>query len=65
MVVSSGAGTPLRMREPRALASITSLLGISEKDGLDAVSDTPRRILERNREKLGPGFVSPGVKEVR
>ncbi len=65
VVVSSGAGTPLRMRDPRAIASITSLLGISENKGLDAVSETPRRILERNREKLGPGFVSPGVKEVR
>ena len=65
VVVSSGAWTPLRMREPRAIASITSLLGISESRGLDAVSETPRRMLERNREKLGPGFVSPGVKEVR
>ena len=65
VVVTSGAGTPLRMREPRAIASITSLLGISEEKGLDAVSETPRRILERNREKLEPGFVSLGVKEVR
>ena len=65
VVVTSGAGTPLLMREPRAIASITSLLGISEEKGLDAVSETPRRILERNREKLEPGFVSPGVKEVR
>lgn len=64
VVVSSGAWTPLRMREPRAIASITSLLGLSENNGLDAVSETPGRILERNREKLGPGFVSPGVKEV-
>lgn len=65
VVVSSGAWTPLRMREPRAIASITSLLGISENEGLDAVSVIPTKILERNREKLGPGFVSPGVKEVR
>ena len=65
VVVSSGAWTPLRMREPRAIAAITSLLGLSENEGLDAVSETPRMILERNREKLGPGFVSPGVKEVR
>ena len=64
VVVSSGAWAPLLMREPRALASITSLLGLSEDQGLDAVSETPRRILARNREKLGPGFVSPGVKEV-
>jgi len=65
VVVSSGARTPLRMREPRALASIMSLLGLSENMGLDAVSVTPQRILERNRDKLTPGFVSPGVKEVR
>jgi ribonuclease P/MRP protein subunit RPP1 len=65
VVVSSGAGTPLRMREPRAIASITSLLDLPEDKGLDAVSVIPTKILERNREKLGPGFVSPGVKEVR
>jgi RNase P/RNase MRP subunit p30 len=65
VVVSSGAWTPPRMRGPRAIAAITSLLGISEEEGLDAVSETPWRILERNREKLGQGFVSPGVKEVR
>ncbi len=64
VVVSSGATTPLRMREPRAIASITSLLDLPEEKGLDAVSVTPTKILERNQEKLGPGFVSPGVKEV-
>jgi ribonuclease P/MRP protein subunit RPP1 len=64
VVVSSGAGMPLRMREPRAIASITSLLGISEEKGLDAVSETPRKILERNWRKLDPGFVSPGIREV-
>ncbi len=63
VVVSSGAWMPLSMREPRAIASITSLLGLSKNKGLDAVSETPRMILERNREKLGPRFVSPGVKE--
>jgi len=65
MVVSSGAGSPLQMREPRAIASITNLLGISKDKGLDAVSEIPRIILERNREKLRLGFISPGVKEVR
>jgi ribonuclease P/MRP protein subunit RPP1 len=65
VVVSSGAATPLRMREPRAIASITSLLDLPEDKGLDAVSVIPTKILERNREKLGPGFVSPGVKEAR
>jgi RNase P/RNase MRP subunit p30 len=65
VLVTSGADTPLRMREPRAIASITSLLGITENMGLDAVSENATRILERNRGKLEPGFVSPGVREVR
>jgi len=65
VLATSGAATPLRMREPRAIASITSLLDLPEEKGLDAVSVTPTMILERNRAKLGPGFVSPGVKEVR
>ena len=65
VLATSGAATPLRMREPRAIASITSLLDLPEEKGLDAVSVTPTKILERNRAKLEPGFVSPGVKEVR
>jgi RNase P/RNase MRP subunit p30 len=65
VVVSSGAGTPLRIREPRAIASIISLLGISEDKGLDAVSETPRKILERNRRKFELGFVNSTVREVR
>jgi RNase P/RNase MRP subunit p30 len=65
VVVTSGADTPLRMREPRAIASITSLLGITEDMGLDTASKNATRILERNRRKLEPGFVSPGIREVR
>lgn len=64
IVMASGAGIPLRMREPRAIASITSLLGLNEERGLNTVSENPTKILERNRMKLAPGFVSPGVKEV-
>ncbi len=55
VVVSSGAGTPLRMREPRAIASITSLLDIQEEKGLNAVSAIPTKILERNRKSSGQG----------
>ena len=64
VLATSGASTPLRMRDPRALASITSLLDTPEEKGLDAVSVIPTKILERNRAKLQPGFVSPGVREV-
>ena len=63
VVISSGARTLLKMREPRAIASIMSLFEIPEDEGLDAVSTNPKKILEKNRKKLEPGFVSPGVRE--
>ena len=64
VVVSSGADNPLTMRVPRELAAVLELLGIGEEEGLDAVSTTPWGIVDRNREKLGPGFVAPGVRVV-
>jgi RNase P/RNase MRP subunit p30 len=64
LVVSSGAVDPLLMRDPRALASVLSLFDIVEEEGLDAVSTTPWRLVETNREKLGPGYVLPGVRVV-
>ncbi len=64
VIVSSGADEPLRMREPRSLAAVLSLLGLDEKESLDAVSTTPWGMAEDNREKLGPGFVMPGVRRI-
>ncbi len=64
IVASSGARSPLLMREPRAMASVLSLLGLDEEQSLNAVSSNPWRIVSVNRDKLGPGFVSPGVRVV-
>jgi RNase P/RNase MRP subunit p30 len=64
VVVSSGADEPLLMRGPRELAASMQLLGIGEEESLDMVSDVPWSIVERNRRKLEPGYVSPGVRRV-
>jgi RNase P/RNase MRP subunit p30 len=64
IIVTSGAGKCLQMREPRALASLTSLIGMSETIGLDTVSTQPQMILERNREKFNTGYIHPGVMEI-
>ncbi len=64
VVVSSGADEPLLMRGPRELAASMQLLGIGEEESLDMVSDVPRELVERNRRKLEPGYVSPGVRRV-
>jgi RNase P/RNase MRP subunit p30 len=64
IVVSSGAGNPLFLRDPRGLSSILGLFDLGEEEGLDAVSKNPSRMLDANRKKLGPGFVIPGVRVV-
>ncbi len=64
ILVSSGARTPLQMRDPRGLAAVLSLMGLDDDSGLDAVSKNPERIVGANRGKLDPGFVAPGVRRV-
>jgi len=62
VVVSSGVDSPIMMRGPRELAASMQLLGIGEEESLDMVSDVPRGLVERNRGKLDPSYVSPGVR---
>ena len=62
VVVSSGANEPLTMRDPRSLAAVSSLFRLDEEESLDAVSTTPWDITQRNRKKLDPKFVMPGVR---
>ncbi len=64
IIVTSGAGKCLRMREPRALASLTRLIGMSETKGLDTVSMQPQMIFERNRKKFNSGYIHSGVMEI-
>jgi ribonuclease P/MRP protein subunit RPP1 len=65
IVVSSGARTPLQMRDPRGLAAVLTLMSLDDEVGLDAVSKNPERIVGTNRGKLDPGFVTPGVRRAR
>ena len=64
VIMSSGATSVLEMRDPRSLASLMDLLGVGEEEALDAVSVNPWRVVERNRDKLSSGYVSPGVKRI-
>ncbi len=61
VVVSSGVGEEHFLRTPRDLASLAYLFGLNEAEALDAVSTNPSGIVMRNREKLGSGFVAPGI----
>ncbi len=65
VVLSSGAEEPILMRRPRELAYLGTLLGLSLEEALDALSDVPAGMVERNRAKLDPSFIAPGIRVVR
>ena len=61
IVLSSGIGEEVLMRKPRDFASLAYLFGLQESQALDAVSTNPTAIVSRNRQKLDPNFVAPGI----
>jgi RNase P/RNase MRP subunit p30 len=65
VVVSSGVARALLLRKPREMAALGFLFGLDEASGLEAVSESAWAIVKRNREKLGAGFVAPGIRVVR
>ena len=65
IVVSSGAGAEMLLRKPREMAALAFLFGLDEDSALDAVSQNLAAIVKRNREKLGSGFVAPGIRVVK
>jgi RNase P/RNase MRP subunit p30 len=65
IVISSGASDELLMRKPREIAALTSLFGLDKGSAINAVSKNPLTLLKRNREKLSPNFVAPGIRLIR
>jgi RNase P/RNase MRP subunit p30 len=53
------------MRKPKELAALAFLFNLDETSAIKAVSENPLSIVKRNREKLSPEFVAPGVRIVR
>lgn len=65
VVVSSGVSDVFLLRGPRELAALGGLFDLDKVLAVEAVSGVPLAIVKRNREKLGVGFVAPGVRVVR
>jgi RNase P/RNase MRP subunit p30 len=65
VVLSSGADEPYLLRCSEDYASLSYLFGIELHAARKALSENPRAIIDRNRKKLSPDFVSPGVYIVR
>ena len=65
IVLSSGASEVLLMRKPREVAALALLFGLKGDAALDAVSEVPAGVVKKNREKLGVGFVAPGIRLIK
>jgi ribonuclease P/MRP protein subunit RPP1 len=65
IVLSSGVSEEFLIRRPMDLAAFSSLLGLNMDFAIDAVSKNPMAIVRRNREKLNPRFIAPGIRVIR
>ena len=65
IVISSGATSRYFLRAPRDYAALASLFDLPPSVGLRALSDNPLAIVKRNRKKLSPGYVAPGIRVVK
>lgn len=65
IVISSGVSDVWLMRKPREYAALASLFDLDEVSAIQAVSKNPVAIVKRNREKLNPKFVAPGIRIIR
>ena len=65
IVVSSGASDERNIRKPTEVAIATSIFGLEKRLALDTVSRNPAGIVKRNRRKLDPNFIAPGIRILR
>jgi RNase P/RNase MRP subunit p30 len=65
IVISSGVSELTLMRKPKEIAALASLFDLNETSALKAVSENPSSIVKRNREKLVPQFVAPGIRIIK
>jgi len=64
-IISSGAVNEFWLRAPRDYAALAALFDMPGAEALKSLCENPLRIVTRNREKLNPSFVAPGVRVVR
>jgi len=65
VVLSSGATDEYLMRGPREYAALAGLFEMDSRVALRTLSEIPHSLVERNRGKLSPGYVAPGIRVVR
>jgi RNase P/RNase MRP subunit p30 len=64
VTLSSGATNEFLMRGSYDCAALAALFDLPLSPALRALSENPYAMVERNREKLSPNYVAPGVRVV-
>lgn len=64
ITISSGASDENLLRSPQDHVALAALFDLPASYALQAVSDNPLSIVERNKAKLSPSYVAPGVRVV-
>jgi ribonuclease P/MRP protein subunit RPP1 len=62
IILTSGATEEKLMRVPQNYAALTTLFDLPLSSALRALSENPWNIVNRNRKKLSPDYVAPGIK---
>jgi len=65
VVISSGATNDYLLRRPHDYSALAMLFDMDSSLAFSALSEVPLSIVERNRLKLSPDFVAPGLRVVR
>ncbi|MHA2063344.1 MAG: RNase P subunit p30 family protein [Candidatus Thorarchaeota archaeon] len=61
VILTSGAKSTMSMRSPTSMRYVGLLLGLDWHYTKIAVYDGPQSIIDRNRKRMSPDFVAPGV----
>ena len=64
LIISSGALSHWQIKDPKVLISYLVTLGLEMKEAKEALSVTPRKIIERAKEWKSDKWIMPGVKVV-
>jgi len=65
VIISSGATSDYLLRKPHDYSALAMLFDMDSSSALKALSQVPQGIVKRNRLKLSPDFVAPGLRVVR
>jgi len=65
VIFSSGASKSLLLRKPQDYAALAFLFDVEASFALEALTRNPAAVVERNRKKLSPDYVAPGVRVIK